>query len=132
VHRHTPEMEQELSIAAGKPVVLTFSPHMVPINRGILSTIYIKTSLSAPECRDIVAAAYKNEPFVRIRNADDLPGVHNVAFTNFCDIAFTAGTNGQPVIAVSTLDNLVKGASGQALQNMNIMFGFPETTGLLR
>jgi N-acetyl-gamma-glutamyl-phosphate reductase len=132
LHRHTPEMEQELSIAAGRPVSLTFSPHLVPINRGILSTLYIKTSLSAQECREIVATAYQNEPFVRVRQPDDLPNVHNVAFTNFCDIAFTAGTDGQPVIAVSTLDNLVKGASGQALQNMNIMFGFPETTGLLR
>jgi len=132
LHRHTPEMEQELSVAAGKPVTLTFSPHLVPINRGILSTIYIKTPLSAQDCQEIVAASYKNEPFVRVRQPDDLPNVHNVAFTNFCDIAFTGGTNGQPVIAVSTLDNLVKGASGQALQNMNIMFGFPETTGLLR
>jgi N-acetyl-gamma-glutamyl-phosphate reductase len=131
-HRHTPEMEQELSIAAGKPVTLTFSPHLLPVNRGILSTLYIKTPLSAQACHEIVASAYHNEPFVRMRQPDDLPNLHNVAFTNFCDIAFTAGTNGQPVIAVSTLDNLIKGAAGQALQNMNIMFGFPETTGLLR
>lgn len=132
LHRHTPEMEQEMSIAAGKPVTLTFSPHLVPVSRGILSTIYIKTPLSARVCQEIVAEAYQNEPFVRMRQPDDLPNVHNVAFTNFCDIAFTAGTDGLPVIAVSTLDNLVKGASGQALQNLNIMFGFPETTGLLR
>jgi N-acetyl-gamma-glutamyl-phosphate reductase len=132
VHRHTPEMEQELSFAAGKPVSLTFTPHLVPINRGILSTIYIKTSLSAGECHEIAAAAYQNEPFVRMRQPDDLPSVHNVAYTNFCDIVFTAGTHGHPVIAVSALDNLAKGASGQAVQNMNIMFGYPETTGLLR
>jgi N-acetyl-gamma-glutamyl-phosphate reductase len=131
-HRHTPEMEQELSIAAGKPVTLTFSPHLVPINRGILSTIYLTTPLSASECRDICASAYHNEPFVRIREADDLPNVHNVAHTNYCDIAFTDGKDGRPIIAVSTLDNLVKGASGQAVQNMNIMFGFPETSALLR
>ena len=132
LHRHTPEMEQELSLAAGRPVTLTFSPHLLPINRGILSTIYIKTPLSAHECSRIAAAAYGSEPFVRIREADDLPDVHNVAFTNYCDIAFTGGADGHPVIAVSALDNLIKGASGQAVQNMNIMFGIPETTGLLR
>ena len=132
LHRHTPEMEQELSNAAGRPVTLTFSPHLVPINRGILSTIYLKTPLSAAECRDICAAAYKNEPFVRMREADDLPNVHNIAHTNYCDIAFTGGTDGHPVIAVSALDNLIKGASGQAVQNMNVMFGFPETAALLR
>jgi N-acetyl-gamma-glutamyl-phosphate reductase len=130
-HRHTPEMEQELSFAAGRKVTVTFSPHLLPINRGILSTIYLKTTLSAAECGHLAAAAYAKEPFVRIREADDLPDIHNVAFTNYCDIAFTGG-NGHPVIAVSALDNLIKGASGQAVQNMNIMFGFPETTGLLR
>jgi N-acetyl-gamma-glutamyl-phosphate reductase len=131
-HRHTPEMEQELSLAAKKPVTMTFSPHLLPINRGILSTIYIKTTLTSAQCADIVRKFYKNEPFVRIREASDLPMISSVARTNYCDIAFTGGDNGQPVIAVSTLDNLIKGASGQALQNMNIMFGFEETTGLPR
>jgi N-acetyl-gamma-glutamyl-phosphate reductase len=131
-HRHTPEMEQELSLAAKKPVTLTFSPHLLPINRGILSTLYIKTTLSPTECQAIIAAAYESEPFIRVREAGDLPNIHNVAYTNYCDIAFTGGSDGLPVIAVSTLDNLVKGASGQAVQNMNIMFGFSETTGLLR
>jgi N-acetyl-gamma-glutamyl-phosphate reductase len=131
-HRHTPEMEQELSLAAKKPVTLTFSPHLLPINRGILSTLYIKTALSTAECQAIIAAEYANEPFVRVREAGDLPDIHDVAYTNYCDMAFTGGSDGCPVIAVSTLDNLVKGASGQAVQNMNIMFGFGETTGLLR
>jgi N-acetyl-gamma-glutamyl-phosphate reductase len=131
-HRHTPEMEQELSFAAGRPVSLTFAPHLLPVNRGILSTIYIKTSLSTQECAAIVKEAYGNEPFVRLRDANDLPNIHNVAHTNYCDIAFTGGAKGDPVIAISALDNLIKGASGQAVQNMNIMFGFPETTGLLR
>jgi N-acetyl-gamma-glutamyl-phosphate reductase len=130
-HRHTPEMEQELSLAAGRKVTLTFSPHLLPVNRGILSTIYIKTALPADECARIASAAYANEPFVRIRGSDDLPDIHNVAYTNYCDIAFTGGGS-HPVIAVAALDNLIKGASGQAVQNMNIMFGFPETTGLLR
>ncbi len=132
VHRHTPEMEQELSFAAGRPVTLTFSPHLLPVNRGILSTIYIKTSISAQECAGIVSAAYAREPFIRLRDEKDLPNLHMVVFTNYCDIAFTGGDNGHPVIAVAALDNLIKGASGQAVQNMNIMYGFPETTGLLR
>jgi len=131
-HRHTPEMEQELSIAAGKPVSITFAPHLLPINRGILSTIYINTDISAAECEEIVKKHYTNEPFVRVREASDLPQIANIVHTNYCDIAFTGGTDGLPVIAVSTLDNLVKGASGQALQNMNIMFGLAETAGLLR
>ncbi|MFP4162393.1 MAG: N-acetyl-gamma-glutamyl-phosphate reductase [Chitinispirillaceae bacterium] len=131
-HRHTPEIEQELSAAADRPVVVTFSPHLLPINRGILSTIYIETDLSSAECAEIVSSFYENEPFVRSRNSSDLPSISGVAHTNYCDIAFTGGENGLPVIAVSALDNLLKGASGQALQNMNIMHGFSETTGLLR
>jgi N-acetyl-gamma-glutamyl-phosphate reductase len=131
-HRHTPEMEQELSLAAGKPVTMTFSPHLLPINRGILSTIYLKTDLTASQCTDIVKKFYDKEHFVRIRNEKDLPQISSVVHTNYCDIAFTGGTDGLPIIAVSTLDNLIKGASGQALQNMNIMFGFTETEGLWR
>jgi N-acetyl-gamma-glutamyl-phosphate reductase len=131
-HRHTPEMEQELSLAAGKPVTITFSPHLLPINRGILSTIYIKANVSASECSEIVKKFYAKEPFVRVREPSDLPQIANVVHTNYCDIAFTGGTDGLPIIAVSTLDNLIKGASGQALQNMNIMFGLQETMGLLK
>jgi N-acetyl-gamma-glutamyl-phosphate reductase len=130
-HRHIAEIEQELSGACGKQVTITFSPHLLPTNRGILSTIYIVTNRSAAECLDIVKNAYKNEPFVRMREPLDLPSIGGVANTNFCDITFTGGENGRPVIAVSALDNLIKGASGQAVQNMNIMFGFPETTALL-
>jgi N-acetyl-gamma-glutamyl-phosphate reductase len=131
-HRHTPEMEQELSLAAGKPVTMTFSPHLLPVNRGILSTIYLKTAASAAECAGIVKKFYAKEPFARVREASDLPQIASVVHTNYCDMAFTGGEDGQPVIAVSALDNLVKGASGQALQNMNIMFGLQETAGLLR
>lgn len=131
-HRHTPEMEQELSFAANKEIKITFSPHLLPINRGILSTIYFKTNKTAAECSDIVKKFYKAEPFVRVRESTDLPQIANVVHTNFCDIAFTGGGENQPVIAISTLDNLVKGASGQALQNFNIMFGLAETLGLVR
>jgi N-acetyl-gamma-glutamyl-phosphate reductase len=131
-HRHTPEIEQELSVAAGRPVTITFSPHLLPVNRGILSTIYLKTDSAASECAEIVRKFYSGEAFVRVREASDLPQIASVVHTNYCDIAFTGGGGGQPVIAVSALDNLVKGASGQALQNMNIMFGLPETAGLLK
>ena len=130
-HRHIAEIEQEFSKACKKPVTITFSPHLLPTNRGILSTIYLGINKSAAECLDIVKNAYTNEPFIRMRESSDLPSIGGVAHTNFCDITFTGGESGQPVIAVSALDNLVKGASGQAIQNMNIMFGFPETTGLL-
>jgi N-acetyl-gamma-glutamyl-phosphate reductase len=130
-HRHIAEIEQEFSAAAKKPVSITFSPHLLPTNRGILSTIYFMTNKSAAECLDIVKTAYTNEPFVRMRESSDLPSTGGVDYTNFCDITFTGGENGRPVIAVSALDNLVKGASGQAVQNMNIMFGFEETAGLI-
>ena len=88
--------------------------------------------MTAQECHAIAAKAYTGEPFIRVREKDDLPTVHTVAFTNYCDMAFTAGSNGCPVIAISAIDNLVKGASGQAVQNMNIMFGFDESAGLQR
>jgi N-acetyl-gamma-glutamyl-phosphate reductase len=130
-HRHIAEIEQEFSTAAGKPVTITFSPHLLPTNRGILSTIYVVTNRTAGECLDIVHKAYRDEPFARMREPSDLPTIAGVAHTNYCDITFTGGEKGQPVIAVSALDNLVKGASGQAVQNMNIMFGFPETCGLI-
>jgi len=130
-HRHIPEIEQEFSKAAGKPVAITFSPHLIPTNRGILSTIYITTNRTAAECLDIVKKAYAGEPFVRVRQPEDLPSIRGVAHTNFCDMTFTGGTDDRPIIAVCTIDNLVKGASGQAVQNMNIMFGFTETAALL-
>jgi N-acetyl-gamma-glutamyl-phosphate reductase len=130
-HRHIAEIEQEFTKAAGKPVTITFSPHLLPTNRGILSTIYLKTNRTAAQCLDIVKKAYAGEPFIRVREPNDLPSINDVARTNFCDMTFTDGADGRPVIAVATIDNLVKGASGQAVQNMNIMFGFEETTALL-
>jgi N-acetyl-gamma-glutamyl-phosphate reductase len=130
-HRHIAEIEQEFSKAAGKPVMITFSPHLLPTNRGILSTIYFVTNRTAAQCLDIVKKAYAGEPFIRVREPNDLPSINDVARTNFCDMTFTDGSDGRPVIAVATIDNLVKGASGQAVQNMNIMFGFDETTALL-
>jgi N-acetyl-gamma-glutamyl-phosphate reductase len=130
-HRHIAEIEQEFSKASGMAVTVTFSPHLLPTNRGILSTLYLATNRTAGQCLDIVKKAYAGEPFIRIREPSDLPSINDVARTNFCDMTFTGGTDGRPVIAVATIDNLVKGASGQAVQNMNIMFGFEETTALL-
>ncbi len=129
-HRHVSEIEQELSAAAGEPTVLTFSPHLIPMNRGILTTIYFNAPLSAAECTAIAAEAYAREPFVRVRETGSTPRIRNAVHTNFCDFAFTGGADGLPLIAVSVIDNLLKGASGQAVQNMNIMFGYDERAGL--
>ncbi|MBD3321690.1 MAG: N-acetyl-gamma-glutamyl-phosphate reductase [Chitinivibrionales bacterium] len=129
-HRHIAEIDQELSRAAEQRVRIIFSPHLIPVSRGILSTIYLRTNKSAIQCQKIVEETYKNEPFVRVRNQNDLPCTRAVAYTNYCDISFAGGVDGAPVIAVSAIDNLLKGASGQAVQNMNIMFGFDEREGL--
>jgi len=131
-HRHTPEIEQELSLVAGSKVTLSFTPHLVPMNRGILSTIYAK--LTGPADTGALHAAisefYSKEPFVRVLPAGQFPNVRNVRGSNFCDIGVHAdGRTGRAVI-VTAIDNLVKGASGQAVQNMNLMMGFEETAGL--
>jgi N-acetyl-gamma-glutamyl-phosphate reductase len=131
-HRHTPEIEQELSLVAGSKVTLSFTPHLVPMNRGILSTIYGKLTGSADTgaLHAAFAAFYRNEPFVRVLPAGQFPNVRNVRGSNFCDIGVHAdGRTGRAVI-VAAIDNLVKGASGQAVQNMNLMAGFDETAGL--
>lgn len=130
-HRHIAEIEQELSKAAQKKITITFCPHLIPTNRGILSTIYlIGINKTAEECFNILENSYKEEPFIRLRKGSDLPTTAGVVNTNYCDIAFACGSNKEEVICVSAIDNLIKGASGQAIQNMNIMFGFTETTGL--
>ncbi len=131
-HRHVSEIDQELSSAAGSPMRITFSPHLVPLNRGILSTIYFRAPRGTEACRRLLLDTYKNEPFVRVNGDGTLPAVRNVAHTNYCDISVAGDSDEGPTIAVCVIDNLLKGASGQALQNMNIMFGFEETTGLLR
>jgi N-acetyl-gamma-glutamyl-phosphate reductase len=129
-HRHIAEIDQELSKAIKKPMQIVFSPHLVPMNRGILSTIYISTDKTPDECIALAKKQYADEPFVRVRESDDLPKVAYVAHTNYCDFTFVKSVDNGPVIAVSVIDNLVKGASGQAVQNMNIMFGIEETEGL--
>lgn len=131
-HRHTPEIEQELSICAGEPVKITFTPHLVPLSRGILSTIYLTLNrdMGRDEISEIYASYYRNESFVRVYPPGSLPQTHNVRGTNLCDIGFEldAGTN--RLTLVSVIDNLMRGASGQAIVNLNLMAGLPEKSGI--
>lgn len=125
-HRHAAEIEQEL----GVPV--TFVPHLVPIDRGILETMYLRVPAGTTDqdVADAYASAYAGSPFVRLRG-NDLPVIKHVAHTNFCDIGWKLDTEGARLVVVSCIDNLLKGAAGQAVQNFNVAFGFDERTGLL-
>ena len=128
-HRHMPEMEQTLADLAGSPAELLFVPHLCPMDRGMLCSIYARPAgnVTAEQVVDALQAAYADAPFVRVRT-DVLPATRYVSTTNFCDVAARVA-KGQ-VMLFSALDNLLKGASGQAVQNMNLMFGLDETTGL--
>jgi len=132
VHRHIPEIEQELSLLAGRPVTITFTPHLVPMDRGILSTMYARLAreASAAELVTLYAEFYGGEPFVRVLPVGSVPSTAHVRGSNFCDIGLAVDSRTGRVVVVSAIDNLVKGAAGQAVQNMNIMYGFPETMGL--
>ena len=131
-HRHTPEIEQELSRIAGSAVTLSFTPHLVPMNRGILSTIYAKLLAPTDTARlhALYRDAYRGEPFVRVLPPGQFPNVRNVRGSNFCDVGVYADARTGRAVVVTAIDNLVKGASGQAVQNMNLMQGFEETAGL--
>lgn len=130
-HRHTPEINQELSLAAGSDISVVFTPHLLPIQRGILSTMYVelRENISEDDVRDALHTAYDNEFFVRLRPAGTSVELKHVVNTNFCDIGCIA--DGKRAVMISAIDNLVKGAAGQALHCFNIMFAFPETEGLL-
>lgn len=132
VHRHTPEIEQELSLLAGERLMITFTPHLVPMDRGILSTIYATphTPTTTEKLVKLYSEFYKGEPFVRVLPQGSLPSTAFVRGSNFCDIAPLVDQRTGRIIIVSAIDNLVKGASGQAVQNMNLVCGFPETMGL--
>jgi N-acetyl-gamma-glutamyl-phosphate reductase len=127
-HRHTPEIEQVLGTASGRAVEVVFTPHLVPMDRGILSTIYAQPIMPLTEesALQTIREFYANEPFVRV--VDHLPGTKDTGGTNFCDI--TARVVRGRLITISCLDNLIKGASGAAVQNFNLMHGFAETTAL--
>ncbi|MCH8567396.1 MAG: N-acetyl-gamma-glutamyl-phosphate reductase [Balneolales bacterium] len=131
-HRHTPEIEQALQfVSTGGSVLVQFTPHLLPVNRGILTTTYSKAKKGVREkdVQEAFSAMYQNEPFIRLRNMP--PELRYVRGTNFCDIFFTLDERTNRIITVSAIDNLVKGAAGQAIHNANIMFGLEETTGLL-
>lgn len=134
VHRHNPEMDAILSREAQTAVSITFVPHLIPMSRGMLTTIYATPAVDLVEgdIADCYAAAYAKKPFVRLCPPDLLPNTLNVRGTNFCDIGFKLDERNNRLILVSAIDNLVKGAAGQAVQNMNLMLGLDETAGLLK
>ncbi len=132
-HQHTPEIEQYLSRMAGKAVTTTFVPHLLPIDSGILETIYVRLNsvLNESALHEMYKKFYKTETFVRVLDLGQQPELRHVVKTNFCDIGLTLSEDRKTLVITSAIDNLVKGAAGQAVQNMNIMYGFNETEGLL-
>ena len=131
-HRHAPEIEEQVSAAAGHPVTLNFTPHLMPMNRGILASIYVrlKDSATADDLRATLAERYQNEPFVRVLEPGITPATRHVRGSNHNLIAVFADRVKGRAILLSVIDNLVKGAAGQAIQNMNLACGLPETAGL--
>ena len=140
-HRHLSEIEQELSVAAGQQVTLQFTPHLIPVNRGILTTLYLQPTTDIRQPGALAAygeklaacykAAYAQEPFVRLLEGKALPDTKNVVGTNVLELAWRLDPRTGRLIVMSAEDNLVKGASGQAVQSLNLMCGFPETAGLI-
>lgn len=130
-HQHVPEIDQELSRAVRKPVNVVFVPHLLPLNRGILSTIYVRLAKKADTAKllSVYGRFYKEEPFVQVYPGGRLPELKSVAHTNFCDIGLRVNEAKGLAVIVVALDNLVKGAAGQAVQNMNLVAGFDETAG---
>ena len=130
-HRHMAELDQEFSLAAGREVVVSFTPHLVPMNRGIFSTIYVRgLKRSAEDLHAVLQETYAQEPFVHLLPFGQMPQSRHVRGSNMTFIGVAKDRIDGRAIIVSTLDNLTKGASGQAVQNMNLMLGFPETLGL--
>lgn len=131
-HRHTPEIEEQLSYAAGKPVMLNFTPHLIPMNRGILITAYasLNKEVTYEEVKAIYDKYYAKEQFVRVLDKDVCPQTRWVEGSNFVDVNFKIDPRTNRIIMMGAMDNVVKGAAGQAIQNMNLMFGLPENTGL--
>lgn len=132
-HRHIPEMDQELSALAKHDVSISFVPHLIPMSRGILTTLFVNLnkSVSMKDLEDIFQTAFAEEPFIRILPEGTLSHTRNVRGTNLCEISFAPSGSSKQCIIFTAIDNLVKGASGQAIQNMNLMLGLEETMGLL-
>lgn len=130
IHQHAPEINQELSKLSGRKIEVTFVPHLLPLDRGILTTIYLKKKKAkTQDLFKLYKNFYKKEPFVRVRDEGDFPRIKDVFKTNFCDIGIKEEK--EAIIIIAAIDNLLKGAAGQAVQNMNIMCKFPEDTALL-
>ena len=131
-HRHIPEIEQEISNLFAKNTIVTFTPHIIPVERGMLSVIYanLTKKITTSEIIEIYKNFYKDKHFVKVLDEGVLPNINKVVNTNFCEIGLSVDSRTNKLVIVSAIDNLVKGASGQAVQNMNIMFGLDETTGL--
>lgn len=131
-HRHTPEIEQTLSNIYGEDIKITFVPHLLPINRGILSTIYckLKGKNSLENIFNLYKEFYKDSKFARVLNIGNIANLKNVKYSNYCDISIHIDERTNKLIIVSAIDNMVKGAAGQAIQNMNIALGFEEDAGL--
>jgi len=131
-HQHTPEIEGQLNIFSDNDIKITFVPHVMPIDRGILTEIWCspQSSYQFESLMEVYLKYYQNRPFIRLRQQGDYPQVADVNYTNFCDISWDYDARTNSLIIFSAEDNAIKGASGQAIQNMNLMFGFPETTGL--
>lgn len=131
-HRHLSEIEQELSAAAGMKVTVSFAPHLIPVNRGILTTIHAspKSGVAAEEIAAALSESYASEPFVRLRGDGSFVDIKNVVFTNFIDLAWRHDPRTGRIVLFSAEDNLVKGAAGQAIQSLNLMCGWAETLGL--
>lgn len=131
-HQHVPEIDQALSLSSGADVRVIFVPHLLPVNRGILSTIYVKlqNGVTVAQLQEAYDAAYASEPFVRVLPSGQLPELKQVAHTNLCTIGMAVDAARGVAVIVTAIDNLGKGAAGQAVQNYNIMCGFPETAGL--
>ena len=132
-HRHTPEIEQTLSKLSGEDVTITFVPHLLPVNRGILATVYadLKEGVTYEEIRKAYEDYYKDEFFIRLLDDGKCADIHNVRYSNFCDISLHFDNRARKLVACAAIDNMVKGAAGQAIQNMNIIFGLDEKTGLV-
>lgn len=132
-HRHTPEMEQEIGITLGREVAIMFVPHLLPVTRGILTSIFMRPRAGTTEqdVRAALEASFAKSRFVRILKAGELPELKNVRATNFCEIAFVLDRRTQTLCVLTAIDNLGKGAAGQAVQNLNLMLGYDEAAGLL-
>ena len=131
-HRHTPEIEEQLGYAAGEPLMVNFTPHLVPMNRGILITAYasLKKDVTEEEVRAIYEKYYDDEYFVRVLPGNMAPETRFVEGSNYVDVNFRIDPRTKRIVMMGAMDNLVKGAAGQAIQNMNLLFGLPENTGL--